>query len=97
MAENGSFRTGIGGFNKTDVLNYIDALQTEHTAVLGQREEELELCRSQLAEAQQRLTERQRRQRANAQRRPAPRPQGQQRPQSAPRKRPGPRDDNWRY
>ena len=50
------------------------------------------------AEAQQRLTERQRRQRAaNAQRRPAPRPQGQQRPQSAPRKRPGPRDDNWRY
>lgn len=57
MAENGSFRTGIGGFNKTDVLNYIDALQTEHTAVLGQREEELELCRSQLAEAQQRLTE----------------------------------------
>ena len=26
MAEIGSFRTGIGGFNKADVLNYIDEL-----------------------------------------------------------------------
>ena len=49
------------------------------------------------AEAQRRLTERQRRQRANAQQRPAPRPQGQQRPQSVPRKRPGPRDGGRRY
>ena len=30
MAEIGSFRTGIGGFNKADVLNYIDELNARH-------------------------------------------------------------------
>jgi chromosome segregation ATPase len=42
MAEPGSFRTGIRGFNKADVLKYIDAMQSSRADELSQYENQIE-------------------------------------------------------
>ncbi len=41
MAEEGSFRTSISGFHKTDVLSYIDAMQSRHNEELRGRDLEI--------------------------------------------------------
>ena len=57
MAEIGSFRTGIGGFNKTDVLNYIDELNARHGEEVENAHRELEEARAQLTDERQKLEE----------------------------------------
>lgn len=57
MAEIGSFRTGIGGFNKADVLNYIDELNARHGEEVEEARRELEEARTQLSAEQQKLEE----------------------------------------
>ena len=45
MAEEGSFRTSLGGFHKADVLSYIDAMNSRHEEELNQRAQEIEQLR----------------------------------------------------
>ena len=45
MAEEGSFRTSLGGFHKADVLSYIDAMNSRHEEELKQRAQEIEQLR----------------------------------------------------
>lgn len=52
MAETGTFRTGFGGFNKTDVLNYIDELKAAHAAELQETAGDLVRTREQLEESE---------------------------------------------
>ena len=40
MAEFGTFRTSLSGFNKKDVLDYIDELQKTHAEELAVLQEE---------------------------------------------------------
>ncbi len=52
MAETHRFRSALGGFNREDVVHYIEYLNTKHTAQVNQLNSELELLRQQLQQAQ---------------------------------------------
>ncbi len=56
MAEPGMFRTGLGGFNKQDVLQYIDELQAEHLRETAALNGQLDAERQALADAQAALS-----------------------------------------
>lgn len=45
MADSSGFRTKFGGFNKDDVLTYIDSLQEEHAGQLAQVQQEADAQR----------------------------------------------------
>lgn len=55
MADFSKFRTSIGGFNRTDVSEYIEALCAEHQKSLRQCEEEKTDLAGRLAQAEQAL------------------------------------------
>lgn len=48
MAENHRFRSALGGFNREDVVHYIEYLNTKHTATVNQLTSEVEFLRQQL-------------------------------------------------
>ena len=48
MAEQGSFRRAINGFNKTDVLEYIDALQSRYSAEIEEYKKQADELKEQL-------------------------------------------------
>lgn len=50
MAAQQNFRTAFNGFNREDVVRYIEYLNTRHTAELSQLNSELEYLRSRQAE-----------------------------------------------
>ncbi len=52
MAEAYRFRGALGGFNREDVVRYIEYLNTKHTAQVNQLTSELEFLRHQLERAQ---------------------------------------------
>ena len=52
MAETHRFRSAIGGFNRQDVVQYIEYLNTKHTSQVNQLTSELEFLRQQLERAQ---------------------------------------------
>ena len=51
MAETHHFRSAIGGFNRQDVVQYIEYLNTKHTSQINQLTSELEFLRRQLEQA----------------------------------------------
>lgn len=55
MAEFSRFRSSIGGFHRTDVSNYIEALCTEHEKALKQERQAREALQQQLEAARQAL------------------------------------------
>ena len=57
MADFSKFRTSVGGFNRSDVADYIEGLCAEHRKALRQCEEEKEALAGKLAEAENRLSE----------------------------------------
>ena len=57
MAENGFFRTAFRGFQKTDVLNYIDSLHTTHCEEMETMETQCAELRSQNEELHAQLPE----------------------------------------
>ncbi len=52
MAENQNFRSAFNGFNREDVVRYIEYMNNQHNAQVAQLQTELEELRAQLAEAQ---------------------------------------------
>ena len=52
MAETHRFRSALGGFNREDVVHYIEYLNTKHTAQVNQLTSEVEFLRQQLERAQ---------------------------------------------
>lgn len=64
MADSGSFRSSMGGFNKKDVLAYIDAQQARHAEEAAQMQAELERWRQHCETAEAALTEERRSQEA---------------------------------
>lgn len=48
MAETHSFRSALGGFNKEDVVHYIEYLSAKHTALVNQLTSEAEELRAKL-------------------------------------------------
>ncbi len=52
MAETHRFRSALGGFNREDVVHYIEYLNTKHTAQVNQLTSEVEFLRQQLEQAQ---------------------------------------------
>lgn len=52
MAENGLFRSSMRGFNRQDVLNYIDSLQSENEQQVSGLQEQLSAVREQLSALQ---------------------------------------------
>lgn len=52
MADFTKFRTSVGGFNRTDVTDYIETLCVEHKKALKQLEDDKEALSAQLAEAE---------------------------------------------
>lgn len=52
MAETHRFRSALGGFNREDVVHYIEYLNTKHTTQVNQLTSEVEFLRQQLARAQ---------------------------------------------
>ena len=64
MADSGSFRSSMGGFNKKDVLAYIDAQQARHAEEAAQMQAELERWRQRCETAETALTEERRSQEA---------------------------------
>ena len=53
MANITKFRTSMGGFNRTDVANYMEAMAAEHNRAKKQLQEENETLSSRLAELEQ--------------------------------------------
>lgn len=51
MAENGLFRSSMRGFNRQDVLTYIDSLQAENEKKLKELQAELDAAKEQLQQA----------------------------------------------
>jgi uncharacterized phage infection (PIP) family protein YhgE len=51
MAETHRFRSALGGFNRQDVVQYIEYLNTKHTSQVNQLTSELEFLRRQLEQA----------------------------------------------
>lgn len=51
MAENGLFRSSMRGFNRQDVLTYIDSLQAENENKLKELQAELDAAKEQLQQA----------------------------------------------
>ncbi len=52
MAETHRFRSALGGFNREDVVHYIEYLNAKHTAQVNQLTSEVEFLRQQLDRAQ---------------------------------------------
>ena len=52
MAETHRFRSALGGFNREDVVHYIEYLNTKHTNQVNQLTSEVEFLRQQLERAQ---------------------------------------------
>ena len=52
MAETHRFRSALGGFNREDVVHYIEYLNTKHTAQVNQLASENEFLRQQLERLQ---------------------------------------------
>lgn len=52
MAESHRFRSAIGGFNRQDVVQYIEYLNAKHTAQVNQLTSEVEFLRQQLERQQ---------------------------------------------
>lgn len=52
MAETHRFRSALGGFNREDVVRYIEYLNNKHTDQVNQLTSEVELLRQQLERAQ---------------------------------------------
>ena len=50
MAEHQNFRTALAGFNREDVVRYIEYLNTTHAAEIAQLNSELEYLRSRVQE-----------------------------------------------
>lgn len=53
MEDNGNFRTSIKGFNKQDVLDYIDSMQSQHMGDLQTKDKQVMHLRQQLTEQQE--------------------------------------------
>ena len=53
MAENKTFRSAFNGFNREDVVRYIEYINNQHTAQVSQLNGELEELRAQVAQAQE--------------------------------------------
>ena len=51
MAENGLFRSSMRGFNRQDVLTYIDSLQAENEQRMKALQEELDAANAQIQQA----------------------------------------------
>lgn len=60
MADFSKFRTSVGGFNRTDVSDYIENLCAEHRKALRQCEDEKQALSDKLAEAEKTLTDQRR-------------------------------------
>ena len=52
MAEQQTFRTAFNGFNREDVVRYIDYLNTKHTSEIAQLNSELEFLRNRPAQTE---------------------------------------------
>ena len=57
MADFTKFRTSVGGFNRSDVANYIEALSAEHKRALSKLQEEKEAMAARIAELEQAAAE----------------------------------------
>ncbi len=57
MSENGTFRTSLRGFNKMDVLRYIDDVNARHATELEEARRETQAARDELAGQAQQLAE----------------------------------------
>lgn len=56
MAELGAFRTGLSGFNKKDVLDYIDSMQLSHAEELNQQAAMADNLRRQISQAEEKAS-----------------------------------------
>ena len=52
MAQLQNFRSALGGFNREDVVHYIELLNNKHNSQVNQLNTELQTLRAQLEEAQ---------------------------------------------